>query len=73
MISIFPFILWLAAITSAVLLFLLWNLGELGPRSLGVLLGWFLVAGFCQFFAGSAVLAAAGLALQTMLAGPVVT
>ncbi len=68
MLYIFPFIVWLAAVTSVVLLTVLWNLGELGLRGLAVLLGWFLLAGYCQFFGGSAVLRAVGLLLQTLLA-----
>ena len=68
MLQIFPFLAWIAPGTSAVLLVFLWSLGELGPRALAVLVGWFLLAGYCQFFSGSAVAAAAGLALQTILA-----
>ncbi len=68
MLYIFPFIAWLAAITSAVLLAALWNLGELSRRSLLVLLGWFLLAGYCQFLAGSTAVGAMGLLLQTALA-----
>lgn len=68
MLLIFPFLAWLATITSAVLLIVLWNLGELRPPSLGVLLGWFLVAAYCQFLGGSAVLRAVGLLFQTILA-----
>jgi hypothetical protein len=66
--QIFPFAVWLAAITSALLLTVLWSFGELNRPSLGVLLGWFLLAVYCQFFAGSAVLGPIGLLLQTMLA-----
>jgi hypothetical protein len=66
--QLFPFLAWLAPITSAVLLTLLWNLGDLGRGTLAVLLAWFLLAGWCQFLAGSAVVAAAGLLLQTILA-----
>ena len=68
MLEVFPFLAWLAAITAAVLLIVLWRFGELGPRSVAVLLGWFLIAGYLQFFAGSMVLGAVGLLLQTMLA-----
>ena len=67
MIQIFPFALWLAVLTSAVLLVVLWTLGELGHRTAGVLLGWFLLAVYCQFFRAGG-LAAAGLVLQTVLA-----
>jgi hypothetical protein len=66
--QIFPFLTWLAAITSGVLLAALWNLGELRRYSLAALLGWFLLAGYCQFLAGSPVVAALGLLLQTILA-----
>jgi hypothetical protein len=59
---------WLAALTSAVLLIALWNIGDLSPRRLAVLLGWFLTAGYCQFLGASALVGAAGLLLQTMLA-----
>lgn len=63
-----PFLAWLAAITSAVLLAVLWNLGELRGGSLAVLLFLFLLAAYCQFLAGSVVAGAVGLALQTLLA-----
>ena len=66
--QILPFGTWLAAITSASLLAALWWLGELRPRSVAVSLAWFLLAGYCQVFGGSAIVAAAGLVLQTMLA-----
>ena len=68
MLYFLPFMVWLAAITSAVLLAVLWHFGELGRRSRVVLLGWFLVAGYCQFFAVSPVVGAIGLLLQTLLA-----
>jgi hypothetical protein len=66
--QILPFGVWLAAITSASLLAALWWLGELSQRSLAVSLAWFLLAGYCQFFGGSAIIGAIGLLLQTMLA-----
>jgi hypothetical protein len=66
--QIFPFLAWLAAIASIVLLTALWSLGELGPRSLPFLIGWFLLAACCQFLVGSAVVGAAGHVLQTILA-----
>ena len=68
MLPIFPFIAWAAPLTSAFLLIALWNLGELAPQTGAVLLGWFVVAGYCQFFGGSAVLGLAGLLGQTVLA-----
>ena len=68
MLQIFPFLTWLAVVTSAVLLAALWHLGQLRPRGFAFLLGWLLVAAFCQFLATSAVVAAVGLLLQTILA-----
>jgi hypothetical protein len=68
MLYVFPCLTWLAAITSAVLLATLWNLGELRRASAAALLGWFLIAGYCQFFAGSPVLRAVGVLVQTLLA-----
>jgi hypothetical protein len=65
---ILPFLAWLAAIASAVHLALLWSLGEFRRRSLAAPLGCFLVAVYCQFLAGSAMMRAVGLVLQTMLA-----
>lgn len=67
MLPILPFLTWFAAITSAALLLALWSLGELRRWSLAFLFGWFLVAGYCQFFAGSPVVGAVGLCLQTIL------
>ena len=68
MLQIFPFIAWLAPLTSAALLIGLWHLGDLRRPVLAVLVGWFLIAGYCQFFWGSAVVAAIGLLAQTLLA-----
>ena len=65
---IFPFLGWLAVITSAVLLVALWGLGELRGAGFGLLLGWFLIAGCCQFLGESTLVWAAGLLLQTVLA-----
>jgi hypothetical protein len=67
-IQLFPFATWIALVTSAVLLIVLWTLGELRPRGGSTLLGWFVAAAYCQFFARSVGVAAMGLALQTMLA-----
>jgi|ERR671936_67159 RsiW-degrading membrane proteinase PrsW (M82 family) len=64
----FPFVRLIAPLTSFGLLFALWYLGELKPRTLAVLVGWFLIAGYCQFFAASAVVVAIGLLAQTLLA-----
>ena len=45
-----------------------WSTGDLRARGVGLALAWFLIAAYCQFFGGSAILTAAGLALQTLLA-----
>ena len=68
MLQIFPFLAWVAVVTSTVLLALLWSLGDLGRGGAGVLLGWFLLAVYFQFLGASALLQAAGLVLQTVLA-----
>ena len=68
MLQLIPWIVWLAVITSAVLLVGLWQLGELGPLSLAVLPAWFLVAAYLQFGSSSGMLNAVGLVLQTGLA-----
>jgi hypothetical protein len=68
MLSFFPLLGWLAAVTTLVALIMLAIAGELRPRTgaAGVVL--FLAAGYCQFFATSPGLAAAGLGVQTLLA-----
>lgn len=63
-----PFISWLAAITSAVTMGLLWTSGELRPRASVAICTWFLVALYLQIFGASALIAAIGLSLQTILA-----
>ena len=68
MLEIFPFLTWVAAITSGVLLASLWNFGELRRYSGAALLGWFLLAGYFQFFGGSPVVRAVALLFQTILA-----
>jgi len=50
------------------LIVVLWTSGELGRRAGSVLVGWFLVAAFCQFRGASAFSTTAGLVLQTILA-----
>jgi hypothetical protein len=65
---ILPFLTWLAAIASAALLIVLWQFGELRGNGLALLLGWYLAAGYCQFFSKSPVVEAVGIALQTFLA-----
>ena len=68
MLQIFPFIAWLAPLTSAGLLIGLWFFGDLKRAVLAVALGWFLLAVYCQFLWGSAVVAAIGVLAQTLLA-----
>jgi hypothetical protein len=68
MLQVFPFLGWLAAITSGVLIVVLWTAGAIGRRAGAVLVVWFLVAGFYQFSGASVFSATAGLVLQTVLA-----
>ena len=68
MFEIFPWLPWLAAITSVTLLVMLWAAGELGARARAILLSWWLLAAYCQFFGTSGGMWALGLALQTVLA-----
>ena len=68
MLQMFPFLTWLAAVASGILLMLLWSLGELRRYSGAALLSWFLIAGYCQFFGASPVVRAVGLFFQTALA-----
>lgn len=65
---LFPFLAWLATIASAALLVMLDVAGEIHPQALGLLLGWFLLAAYCQLFGDSALVATTGLVLQTALA-----
>ena len=66
--TLFPFLAWIAIVSSASLLVMLRATGELGPRGLVVVLVWFLVAAYCQFYGSSIASATAGLVLQTVLA-----
>ena len=68
MLQLAPLALWLAPITSLVMLAMLAAAGELHPRGAAVLLAVFLVAAYWQFFSLSPVFAAVGLGLQTLLA-----
>lgn len=67
MLQVFPFLAWIAVVTSGLLLLGLRAMGELGRGSV-VLVMWFMIAGYCQFFARSTIATAAGLVLQTILA-----
>jgi hypothetical protein len=62
------FLGWLAAATSMAMLVMLAAAGELRARSGAALIATFLIGAYCQFFSGSAIVGAAGLALQTLLA-----
>lgn len=68
MLQIFPFLAWVAVVTSAVLLIVLWRFEELGARSVAILVPWFLIAAYSQLFGSSGTQVALGLVLQTVLA-----
>jgi hypothetical protein len=68
MLQIFPFLAWIAALASLVLLILLWMSGEIAPKSVVPLSGAFLVAAYGQFVSGSQLVNTVGLVLQTSLA-----
>jgi hypothetical protein len=68
MLLIFPWLAWLAVITSGVLLVMFFWAGDLGRRASSVLVGWFIVAAYCQFLGGTTAVVTAGLVLQTVLA-----
>jgi hypothetical protein len=65
---IFWWLVYLAPITSAVMLVFLWRVGELGSRSIAALTSVFAVAGYFQFWGHSALITAGGLGAQTLLA-----
>jgi hypothetical protein len=66
--QLFPFVTWLAAATSLAMFAMLAAAGDLRARTGAALIVLFLIAAYAQFFSGSAIVAAAGLALQTLLA-----
>jgi hypothetical protein len=66
--QLFPFVVYLAPITSLVLLVMLASAGELRLGAGLVLGAIFAVGAYCQFLGGSAIVAALGLGLQTLLA-----
>jgi hypothetical protein len=68
MLLLFPLAAWLAAATSIVMLVMLAVAGELRVRSGAAMIALFLIGAYCQFFSGSAIVSAAGLTLQTLLA-----
>ena len=59
---------WLAAATSLAMLVMLATAGELRPRGGAIFVTLFVIAASCQFLSASAIVGAAGLALQTLLA-----
>ena len=68
MLPVLPFLAWIAAITSLVLLVVLWFFGDSRRRTLVLPIGCFVGALLCQFLGGSPTVGAAGLVVQTMLA-----
>jgi hypothetical protein len=68
LLQIFPFFRWLAPIASGVLLAVLVDLGAVRRHTGAVLLVWFLLAGYFQFFGASPVVSAVALLFQTILA-----
>jgi hypothetical protein len=64
----FPFVGWLAAATSVTMLAMLAAAGELRARGAAFVVALFVTAAYCQFFSASAIVSAAGLGLQTLLA-----
>ena len=68
MLTILPCLAWLAAMTSAALLVALWKLDDLRGATFAAVVGCFLLAAYCQFLGGSALLVRLGHVLQTVLA-----
>ena len=68
MLQLFPFSAWIALVTSASLLAILWGFGEMEQRQGIVLSVWLAVAAYLQFFGGSMTTVVTGLGLQTILA-----
>jgi hypothetical protein len=63
-----PWLAWLAAITSLVLLLTRSAGGSVHPLTIALLWTWFAAAGYLQFFGQDVVTSTAGLAAQTVLA-----
>ena len=68
MLNVLPFLTWLSAITSGVLLCVSWRFGDLRLGSGLVLLAWLLAAAYFQFCSAKPLVSAFGLLLQTILA-----
>lgn len=65
---LFPFLGYLAILTSIVMLVMLIAIGEVGLRAGVLLAGLLLAAGYAQFFEDSIIVSTVGLGCQTMLA-----
>lgn len=71
---LFPWLAWVAAITSFVLLVVRWSVDDGSPRWwLAALTGCFLLSGYLQFFSPSEPLQVTGLVIQTLLAVLLIT
>jgi hypothetical protein len=68
MLQLFPFLGYLAVITSALLLATLFAQGDMRARTLVLLGALCAAAAWCQFFAASALVSAGGRAVQTVVA-----
>ena len=68
MLQLFPFSAWIAFVTSAALLAILWGFGDIDQRQGIVLSVWLGVAAYLQFFGESMATVVTGLGLQTILA-----
>ncbi len=68
MLQVFPFLPYLAVVTSAVVLAALFAQGEMRALTVVLLGGLCAAAAWCEFFAASALANATGLAVQTLLA-----
>ena len=67
--ELFPLAGWLAVVTSIVLFVSLRAYGELqGARHVVAVIAWLVAAGYLQFFGPTAIVAAVGLVMQTLLA-----
>ncbi len=68
MLQLLPFLPLLAVGTAATLLAVMWWTGDIQAPAAIILCAWLAAGIYCQFFPSSAIVAAAGLALQTLLA-----
>ena len=68
MLALSPYVAWLAAATSLVMLAILCTADDLRGRAGPFALGWFVIAGSCQIAGDTPMVVALGLVLQTLLA-----